>query len=156
MIIVPVNLLTNERMTLEGEEPTEFLDIPPTPELEVSAPTQYRLRASMVSGSILVEGTVTTRIKAQCGRCLEMFEAEVKAPEVCHLYDDVTTAELDVTDDIREDLLLGLPANPLCSDECLGLCLKCGVNRNLKSCHCHKNTAENLAWGELDNLKFEK
>jgi uncharacterized protein len=44
--------------------------------------------------------------------------------------------------------------NPLCSDECEGLCPVCGVNRNKTECQCSRQG--NLAWGALDSIVTEE
>ena len=45
---------------------------------------------------------------------------------------------LDLSDVILQHLLLELPAYPLCSNDCKGLCQKCGINLNKKTCFCDK------------------
>jgi uncharacterized protein len=35
--------------------------------------------------------------------------------------------EVDVSEEIREELLLAFPANILCADDCKGLCPECGA-----------------------------
>lgn len=156
MIKFIVHQLTPEGIVFDGEEPVAILEIADTPELSFPTPIHYRLKASLVSSGVLVEGETWTGIAAQCGRCLEMFETEIRATDICHFYENVSEPELDVTEDIREDLLLAVPPNPICDEDCLGLCLKCGGNRNLKPCKCHEKKPGNPAWGDLDNLKFEK
>lgn len=44
--------------------------------------------------------------------------------------------EIDLTDMVREELLLHFPAIPLCSESCKGLCDKCGIDLNEKRCSC--------------------
>ncbi len=44
--------------------------------------------------------------------------------------------ELDITEDIRDMVILSLPMKPLCSDTCKGLCPKCGTNLNEEKCNC--------------------
>jgi uncharacterized protein len=156
MIIIEIRLLTPEGVKFDGEEPATMLDIADTDDMSFAAPVKYDLKASLVSGGVLVEGWVRTRIAGRCGRCLERFEADVTATDICHYYENVNGPELDVTEDIREDLVLMLPANPLCGDDCLGLCPECGANRNRKSCRCRDKAPSNPAWSGLDDLKFEK
>lgn len=43
---------------------------------------------------------------------------------------------IDLRPLVREHLILQLPLTHLCSSSCLGLCLRCGENVNLKMCHC--------------------
>ena len=61
---------------------------------------------------------------------------------------------IDITSDIRDELLIELPMNPLCDDECKGLCPVCGVNRNRKECRCTQSG--NLAWSALDGIITEE
>ncbi|HYF95628.1 MAG TPA: DUF177 domain-containing protein [Symbiobacteriaceae bacterium] len=44
--------------------------------------------------------------------------------------------EIDLSDPLRENILLELPMKPLCSDECEGLCPSCGTNLNEGPCQC--------------------
>lgn len=43
---------------------------------------------------------------------------------------------IDVSPEIRDELLISLPMKNLCSEECKGLCARCGANLNNESCHC--------------------
>jgi uncharacterized protein len=47
-----------------------------------------------------------------------------------------TGDEIDLTDPLRENILLELPMKPLCDEECKGLCPTCGVNLNEEPCKC--------------------
>ena len=50
---------------------------------------------------------------------------------------DVVTfkgGELDLSSELRDELVLAVPLNPLCDDGCRGLCPLCGNNRNLVPC----------------------
>jgi len=156
MIKIPINMLSSEWMKFDGEEPVTLLDIEPTELLRFEHPVEYHLRASLVSGGVLLEGTVETQMQAQCGRCLENFTTLLKVSDICHFYEKVEDPELDVTEDVREDLVIAIPPNPVCDDECEGLCPSCGANKNKQKCQCAPPERENDSWGELDNLKFEK
>ncbi len=43
---------------------------------------------------------------------------------------------LDLTELLRQNILLSMPIKPLCSDECKGLCPTCGRNLNEGPCNC--------------------
>lgn len=47
-----------------------------------------------------------------------------------------TGDEIDLTDPLRENILLDLPIKPLCDEECKGLCPTCGTNLNEGVCEC--------------------
>jgi uncharacterized protein len=66
---------------------------------------------------------------------------------------DEKVVEIDLSDDIRENLLLMIPMKRLCREDCAGLCPTCGANLNDEMCHC---TAEAIdpRWEKLKNLKL--
>jgi len=58
----------------------------------------------------------------------------------------------DLTDMVRQELLLALPMKPLCSEECKGLCPRCGVNLNIETCDCRVKGMDSR-WEGLKDLK---
>lgn len=48
--------------------------------------------------------------------------------------------EIDLSDSLRENVLLELPMKPLCSEDCEGLCPGCGANLNTDECQCKEET----------------
>ena len=98
------------------------------------------LLESVVEG-VLVTGTAATVVEGECSRCLDPLSAEVEV-ELTELYaypdstTDETTEEDEVSrlhDDlidlepvVRDAIVLALPQVPLCSPDCLGLCVDCG------------------------------
>lgn len=48
----------------------------------------------------------------------------------------ITGNDLDFLPAIREHVILATPLQPLCKDNCLGLCQKCGINLNEGLCGC--------------------
>lgn len=117
---------------------------------------EYQLYVSTVSDGVLVAGTVSVGVKADCGRCLGDYNFILSANDVCHFYENFKGDELDITADIREDILISLPSKYLCSKECSGLCPTCGKNMNREQCECKVEDVldedEVNPWSELDNL----
>lgn len=86
-----------------------------------------------------------------CDRCAEDvckdFSFDVKRVVVQQLenaqddddYIIVDNRELDLDELVNEEVSLSLPNKILCSDDCKGLCPKCGVNLNVKKCNCKKD-----------------
>jgi uncharacterized protein len=92
-------------------------------------------------------------VSLQCDRCLVDFTTvvETRSPMIYLLgsptrgeaIDDpdltvvpLHTTELDLTADLRDALILGLPGKRLCTEECLGLCPHCGADLNEAPCDC--------------------
>jgi uncharacterized protein len=46
---------------------------------------------------------------------------------------------IDISEDVRQELILNLPARVLCQENCKGLCVDCGVNLNNQECE-HKHS----------------
>ncbi len=105
--------------------------------------------------SVIVEGTVTTRLALKCSRCLEEFEAAVNAgfrseymegPPRQHPEDVVRDDDpdvwyfeapfMDLRDDLRQVALMAGPEYPVCRPDCRGLCALCGRNLNTAPCEC--------------------
>ncbi len=146
--------LAKEPIELEGEEPAEFLEIEPSELLEVASPVRYALWIKEVSGGALIEGEVSAMLKGICGRCLAPAECEVRAGAVCIFKETGKEEEIDISEDIRAELVLELPMNLLCSDDCLGLCPECGANRNIATCSCSGESKGSGCWDALDGLKL--
>lgn len=109
---------------------------------------------------------LTTRSHFTCDRCLEEFDQKLKADfqliyskQVRHQFkDDVyrfldeSTVEIDLSDDVRENLLLVLPMKHICKEECAGLCSQCGINLNYDACECDQKIID-PRWEALKNLQ---
>ncbi|MBP2663921.1 MAG: Large ribosomal subunit accumulation protein YceD [Firmicutes bacterium] len=102
--------------------------------------------------SFEVTGKISTHVKQCCSRCLEemvtlltaVFSEEYREADFKESGEVVDSEinyfkgdEIDITDLVRETLLLAEPIKPLCSESCRGLCSRCGVNLNLNTCGCN-------------------
>jgi uncharacterized protein len=99
--------------------------------------------------NVYVTADIETKILVECGRCIIPFEVDVstslerlffvgsESPEEIEAderyYDGET---LDISEDVRQVLVLEIPAWPLCSETCEGLCPECGVELNISACSC--------------------
>lgn len=90
-----------------------------------------------------------TRVRAQCRRCLVdveipiaesrglIFAADDETPEGdgCYVI-PARTQVLDLTEPLREEVLLAVPQFVECRSDCKGLCPRCGANLNDGPCTC--------------------
>lgn len=60
--------------------------------------------------------------------------------------------KINVAGLVRENVLLALPVQPLCDDDCRGLCPRCGANLNRGPCSC-STTHRDPRWGKLESLR---
>jgi uncharacterized protein len=74
--------------------------------------------------------------------------------DVCHFLENATTDSVDVSEELREDILISLPVKFVCDEECAGLCLVCGENLNKKKCACGDSASTAPSpWDALDQLR---
>lgn len=116
------------------------------------APISGHVQLMRTRSGILVTATLRTRVEMVCSRCLEPayhtieFTVEEEFYPTVEVYtgasihwqeytDDTALLIdaqhiLDLTEVVRQDLIISLPMQPLCSPECQGLCPRCGANLN--------------------------
>ena len=161
MLKISIRQLDNEGSDFEGSISSESLElkVDDSPaNIAFGTDVEYCLHASSVSGGILVTGHLSVPVEADCVRCLKRYTSSVEVPDVCHFYEHITTDELDISEDLREDLLIALPSKYLCSEECSGLCPVCGENLNDGVCDCEPMEQEaeqdddENPWSALDKL----
>ncbi len=100
---------------------------------------------------VLVTGTARAALEGECARCLEPVsdEIEVRFQEL-FVYDDqgvdpdeeleVSMLQADLVDLeplLRDAVVLALPFQPLCMDDCPGLCVECGARLADDPGHAH-------------------
>ncbi|HEY0486613.1 MAG TPA: YceD family protein [Mycobacteriales bacterium] len=127
------------------------------------------LRLESVMEGVLVSGTATAPVRGECGRCLESFDDEVVV-DVQELFaypesaTDMTSEEdevprlrgdmIDLEPVLRNEVVLALPTNPLCRDDCAGLCSECGARwEDLPADHSHEQV--DPRWAALQSLVNE-
>jgi uncharacterized protein len=114
----------------------------------------YDVTATLVNGGIVVSGRIEMTIGCRCVRCLKDYEQKISCEDVCHFYETGSKSEFDLTPELREDIIISLPQNFICSADCEGLCQICGANKNATDCGCNVSGLENGCWNELDKLNF--
>ena len=67
--------------------------------------------------------------------------------------DTYTGKVIDLDPIVREQVLLALPAYPVCNEGCKGLCPVCGANLNERECGCDRHVPD-PRWAGLKNVKL--
>lgn len=99
---------------------------------------------------VVVAGSVSTTATYICSRCLCDFEEKVVNDdiELCVKY--IEDMCIDLTDTIREAIIVRLSVKPLCSEDCKGLCSNCGSNLNEGVCNCSKVVKKDKILGSIE------
>lgn len=93
---------------------------------------------------VAIYGSVTAVACLSCGRCLGEFEEGIVNDSFEYTVNYTEGMCIDLTDSIREAIIIRLSVKPLCSDDCKGLCATCGSNLNEGRCSCSKNEKKDL------------
>lgn len=154
MIKFSVRSAEKKPVLLEGTEPESFWDLPEKDEFAPASPVCYELKVVDAAGSFLVTGKIRGTVSTRCGRCLAPLRLEIRNDrvELCYAKSDIVSEEVDISGDVRDELLIELPMNPLCKEECKGLCPVCGTDLNKKQCRCGK--PGNPVWNALDDIEL--
>ncbi len=122
-----------------------------------------------------VKGEIFAQVETECSRCLQSADLELKFPfeaafVTAENYTQAKESELkeddldvsifngdkiDVAELVREQILLNLPEQAFCREDCRGLCEKCGANQNLIDCKCEEKEID-PRWQGLRELKIRK
>ncbi len=170
---------SQREVTLTVPAPADLgIDVLGVPE---GAPVEIDLRLEAVVEGVLVTGTATAALEGECARCLDPIadEIDVRFQEL-FVYDDsresrgraggavgqdddgddgdgVSTLEddlLDLEPLLRDAVVLALPFQPLCEDDCPGLCTECGVRLKDDPDHTHEAPID-PRWAALTTLETE-
>jgi uncharacterized metal-binding protein YceD (DUF177 family) len=119
-----------------------------------------------------VEGKLTGEMPQVCSRCAEEYQLPFQKKFITAYYkseDNIRNLggaindldgsfdiefldgnEINLADLIHEQVAIEIPFKPLCSEECLGLCTRCGINLNFSKCNCSRDDLK------IKNSPFEK
>lgn len=141
------------------------------------APVELELRLESVMEGVLVTGTARATAEGECVRCLEPLELELEAdfqelfsyPDADDRGREVTGPDknaVDAEDDedrlfledglfdlepvLRDAVVLALPMQPVCREDCPGLCSQCGAR--LADDPDHHHDAVDIRWAALQGL----
>ncbi|HEY1341573.1 MAG TPA: DUF177 domain-containing protein [Bryobacteraceae bacterium] len=146
-------------------------------DLEQSSPLHATGSAELLKhsdGEVRVQGKYDVEMKAQCDRCLTTatFPLQARFDLFYRPMTDIARDEeveidegeaeigfyegggMELEDILREQVLLALPMQRVCSDACKGICPVCGANRNETACQCRIESADDR-WGALKKLEIK-
>ncbi len=144
-------------------------------EMEQGSPLRVTGSAELVphsEGEVRIQGRYSVLMVAQCDRCLGSANFPLDGSfdlEYCPMAQIAKDEEIEIGKDeveigfyegngiqlediLREQLLLALPMQRVCSEDCKGICPVCGRNRNETHCECRQAETGGL-WRALRELE---
>lgn len=128
---------------------------------------------------ILVRGNFKTRVEIECSRCLRMYTTDLDLPieealpiegHIPEVSEDDEDQEIldeefdplyvdniyDLTELLRQSIIVAVPIKALCLEDCKGLCPHCGMNLNEGQCECPPETLNEAFAGLAALLEKDK
>lgn len=118
-------------------------------------PLQVNLSHFRSGEDLIFSGIVQGELVGTCSRCLEEYTSPINrefsvtlSPQQRAIHKEVELSadelsagfyseeHIDLSALVHEETLLALPSQPLCRENCRGLCAQCGTNLNVESCAC--------------------
>ena len=132
-------------------------------------PLAVSLTAQLAGSDVVVRGHVTGTAVLPCRRCVTPVRCEL-AEEVTLVFQPGLSAEeagarevyplppgagvLELSEPVREHVLLAVPRFALCKESCRGLCPRCGTDLNVSECTCGDPSPDER-WAALRDVRFD-
>lgn len=131
-------------------------------EVRLAGPLGVHLVVQAAGRDVVVRGLLECLVTQECRRCLKAVEGRVEE-EVTFLFGEGAAEdedayglpehgnELDLSEAVREHVVLAVPRFVECSESCRGLCPRCGRDLNEGDCDCRVEE-EDERWAPLRKL----
>ena len=143
-------------------------------DFDFECPLHGEVKIKEAGRSVLITGKVETTLRLQCIRCLKEFSfplssafelilhplKEAPSEEEIELASDEMESsffeggEIHLSEIACEQIFLEIPYQPICREDCKGLCSICGKDLNLSSCECVKEEFTS-GFSVLQKLKLD-
>ncbi|MEQ1861259.1 MAG: DUF177 domain-containing protein [Chthoniobacteraceae bacterium] len=134
----------------EGEESAAFLAL--SADITALTPVSYSLDVGLSEGGFFATGRVAVDLEVACVGCLERFTLPIRVDDFACQIELTSSEEINLTDTLREDILLALPPHPRCDWSGKRKCP--GVERP-PSAGLEPAEDRPDVWGALDKLKIK-
>ena len=155
---VHIQQIPPEGLHIEGTESSKLLDLR-DPLAQPVGDIHYALDVGLSDGGLFATGRVGVPLDLQCVACLERFRFPLEVPDFALQIELSGSESVDLTDPVREDILLALPPHPHCDWNGERVCegapipLKMGVAAGQSP----ETETEQISqvWGALDQLNLK-
>jgi uncharacterized protein len=171
--VFPLEAIREKPLSFEFEVPfaREELDREP---LVAVRPARIAGEVTSVEGGHALTASLAWDGRLECSRCLAPYDfshqeefslvlyprkavsdadLELDREDLdAYFYDDSNVAVAPI---VEERIQMAIPMKPLCREDCLGLCVQCGADRNVTRCNCVVEFID-PRWRALELLKQQK
>lgn len=137
--------------------------------LHLISPFSVEVHIVKIGEDVDIKGNFKVSVEFECDRCCDNSSILIK--DKFHLFlmprKDVVSEEesdeegemelgyydeeINLSDYVKEQLLLAIPVKLLCTDDCKGICQHCGANLNKEKCSCSTGLRKSSPFDILKN-----
>ena len=157
---VHLNQIPDHGLHVEGAESSSMLDLREET-VQAISDVRYSLDIGLSEGGLFATGNLETDLELECVACLEQFPYPLRIPDFACQIELSGSETVDLTEAVREDILLALPPHPHCDWNGERVCK--GAFTRLKTetasdslSASQENGGTPDVWGALDQLKIKK
>ena len=149
----------------------EFRFLEPVDSVGLESPfegkVEVEVKLTKAHSQLILDTTLLVNAVFDCDRCMTTVNIQLNADYKMVYLQDVEPVEnnsdniayisseadvIDISNDVRDFAILAVPMKKLCSEDCKGLCPRCGKNLNEGECSCNKDETD-IRWKPLMELK---
>lgn len=149
-------ILNSPGKRLDFQFTMELSDVELNGQHPVTEPVAVSGHVKNTAGLLELRFVAATTLEAQCDRCAKPIGMPKETAFCCLLAEELENGEndeivlledgeVDLGELARTAFILDMDAKFLCSEDCLGLCPRCGADLNLGPCACGKEPDPRLA-----------
>jgi len=132
---INANQILPDGLCLEEEVVASTLELE-TEIVKFRKPIKIKADITKITNALSADVFLKYSICVTCGRCLKEVELDFNKNFILNYLVSKSESLIDLSPDIREEIILDYPLKPLCDPDCKGLCPKCGKNLNEVECSC--------------------
>ncbi|MDP8213297.1 MAG: DUF177 domain-containing protein [Candidatus Zapsychrus exili] len=137
-MIINISEVKSEGIEVTDEIDDSSLGILEEESIHCPEPLKINAKINLADNIFLVKAKVEGKYSSFCFRCMEPVESVLDKEFSLDFEIEDKVDHIDISDDIRQEILLSLPNKILCDSDCLGICLDCKQNLNKEKCKCNK------------------
>jgi uncharacterized metal-binding protein YceD (DUF177 family) len=145
--------IPSEGLHVEGTEPRAILDLQ-DPGVQPVSDIDYALDVGLSEGGLFATGRLSVDLELECVACLKRFRYPLRVPDFACQVELTGSETVDLTEPVREDILLALPPHPHCDWNGESVCQGVSYRVNTQAADAPL-AGKPDAWGALDQLKLK-
>ena len=157
---VHTNQIPAAGLHLEGADSSKILDLH-DPAIRPLSDIRYALDVGLSEGGLFATGTIGVDLELECVACLDRFSYPLEVPDFACQIELTGSESVDLTEPVREDILLALPPHPHCDWNGERVCRKAELLAKATAAadslaETDETEKQRRVWSALDQLKLKK